>query len=170
MTTAVIRATRVADIEWWDDAIDDGVESGILDGARVVRDAAQESLERRVSPWGEAFAPLSPVTIRLNVSLREGASLRSSFVARKDSETRAVVRVNGRARRYAYIQQFGNPSAQMFNNQNPVVIPARPMLPMRDSGAVDMPPEMRIAVSAALEKGVADAIRKESGGRARRRR
>lgn len=170
MPAAVVTPSVVSEVDWWGDAVESGIESGVRDGAAVVQEAATQALQTRVDPWGTAFAPLSPTTIKLYASegaMRSYASLGSSLVLRRTDPQRVAVRVTGKPRAYAFRQQFGDDRAQMFNNEKPVRIPARPALPMRAPTVVDVPEAMSRAILAAIRKGVVDAIRREHGKRAR---
>ena len=166
----------------WTEALDGGAAKGAEDGAKVVRDAAETALANRVTPWGEAFAPLSPTTIRLSAGEQEVGYMRTgrdgaerfvdTSITRKGKvgiEQRekpsglapsSVVKVKGSARvnRVAYIHQFGNPRNRMFDNANPAPIPARPILPLRSPTVVDLPPEMSAAILAAIQGGISQAF------------
>lgn len=163
MPAAVITPRSTAPVDQWGPAVEEGISQGVQQGAAIVRDAATEALATRTDPWGAPFAPLSPVTVRLYATMgeRDYASLGSSLALRRTDRTRVAVRVTGRPRAYAFRQQFGDEAAQMFNNAAPVRIPARPPLPMRSPGAVDVPPEMSAAILDAIRAGVRAAIQRD---------
>jgi phage gpG-like protein len=60
-----------------------------------------------------------------------------------------VIASGGPAAKYAAAQQFGNPRNRMFGKA-PAPIPARPMLPLRPSGRVDLPPRLLAEIKAEL--------------------
>lgn len=167
-----IKHRTVSSREAWAEALDRGVESGLKEGADHVRDEAQRALAARVDPWGAAFAPLSPTTIKLyaETGFVEALPSRSQNIGvRRKGVRHFGIRVTGpRAlQRVAFIQQFGNPNNRMFNNAEPAPIPARPALPVRPSGAVDLPPETERAIYEAVRQGIAQAFERQT--RAERR-
>lgn len=159
MPVVAIEPTQVASADWWGEALDEGLQKGVEKGAEVVREAATEALETRTDPWGAAFAPLSPVTIKLYATIgeRDYASLVDSLRLRRKEAYRVAVTVSGRPRAYAFRQQYGSENAQMFNNSRPVRVPARPLLPTRDPGSTDGPQEIADAIRAAIRQGVIEA-------------
>jgi phage gpG-like protein len=147
-------------VDRWGPAIQTGAQRGIQQAAGVVRDEAVASLERNADPWGAAFAPLSPTTLKLYAT--EGdprGAISGSLRAQLDPDgKRGVVRPTGRARRFAGFKQYGSPNNRMFDNANPAPVPARPFLPIRDSGVVDLPPAVSERVLAAIREGLVRAI------------
>lgn len=167
MTATKITPRDDGAVDQWGAAIETGVGKGLRQAAGVVRDGAQASLTASADPWGAAFPPLSPVTLRLYATIGDprgsiGPTLRATY---DEAGKRGVVRPSGRANRFAFFKQFGSPNNRMFDNENLAPIPARPFLPIRDGGAVDLPPETAAAVHAALRDGIAAALAR--GGRRR---
>lgn len=167
MTATKITPRDDGGVDQWGPAIETGIGKGLRQAAGVVRDEAQSSLASNADPWGAAFAPLSPVTLRLYATMGDprgsiGPTLRATY---DEAGKRGVVRPSGRGQRFAFFKQFGSPNNRMFDNENLAPIPARPFLPIRDGGAVDLPPETAAAVHAALRDGIAAALAR--GGRRR---
>jgi phage gpG-like protein len=166
MPVATIEARVSDEVSTWPPAIERGIGRGLESGATIVRDAASASLAAHQDPWGGAHAPPTATTVRLRAEWKEqrGAPLASSFVVRKKDARAFAIRVTGPARRYAYIQQFGNPFNRMFDNDELAPIPARPALPIRENDVVELPPAVHAAVLDAVRQGIAEAI---AGGRRR---
>lgn len=154
-------------VDQWAPAIETGVGRGLRQAAGEVRDRAQASLAANADPWGNAFQALSPWTLRLYATEGDprgsiGPTLRATY---DEAGKRGVVRPSGRGQRFGFFKQFGNPNNRMFDNEKLAPIPARPFLPIRDGGGVDLPPETAAAVHAALRDGIAAALAR--GGRRR---
>lgn len=115
----------------------------------VMREDVEQRFQQQRDPWGAAWAPHSPVTIKIRI--REGKPgrilikdryLANSFHASIDRAAKTVTLASGGpAAAYAAAQQFGNPSNRMFG-KHPAPLPARAMLPLRPGGQLDMPPRL----------------------------
>lgn len=154
-----VSAREVETEDRWAPAIESGVRAGLDDVGAIVRDRAVASLESASDPWGAAVYPLSPTTLRLYAMLgAPDGSLESGLRARTDADARKVtLRVTGRARRYAYIRQFGNPHNLVFGEgEGP--IPPRAFLPIRPDDSVDLPQDVAVAVREALLAGIRAAL------------
>ncbi len=154
----------------WDDAAAQALfrrlaEAG-RDTAGLVGKLAHSLTERvrlafhdQRDPWGSPWAPLSPVTLAKRrgagagaAILRDTGQLFASLAAAVTADA-AEIRL-GFADRPATIHQFGG----MAGRARKVRIPARPMLPVRDGGQVDMPPDWRDELIDAMQAHVAGAI------------
>jgi len=118
-----------------------------------------ESFRTQTDPWGTPWQPHSPTTLALRRrgglfgAKRRRASFNTGAQLLKDSgvlmdtivpsstPTGAAVEVTGPAARYGRVQHFGNPRNRLPNKASGVraPIPARPFLPLRPDGRVDLP-------------------------------
>jgi phage gpG-like protein len=118
-----------------------------------------ESFRAQSDPWGNPWRPHSATTLDLRRrgglfgAKRRRASFNSGAQILKDSgvlmgatvasstPTGASVEVTGPAARYGRVQHFGNPNNRLPNKASGVraPIPARPFLPLRPDGRVDLP-------------------------------
>lgn len=97
-------------------------------------------------PWGGPWAPLSPVTLARRrdeavegaTILRDTSTLLNSLMHAPDA-TGVDIRI-GNTNRPAQVHQFGNPNNRFFGKAL-APIPARPMLPIRGDGSVQLPPD-----------------------------
>ena len=113
--------------------------------AFALTERARLSFNDERDPWGEAWAPLSPVTLakrrdegRSGASiLRDTGALLASLTADIAGQT-TDIRI-GFADRPATIHMFGGQAGRAHKTR----IPARPSLPIRKGGEVDMPPAWR---------------------------
>jgi phage virion morphogenesis protein len=91
-------------------------------------------------PWGEAWAPLKSRTIARR-RRRSAQPLVDTGLLRSSVTTHATKRyldvMIGRSDRPAGIHQFGGRAGRKLAAN----IPARPMLPIRAGGVIDLPPE-----------------------------
>lgn len=99
-------------------------------------------------PWGHVWTALSEVTLgrRRGSSaqiLRDTGHLAGSLNHQPDRDSVTVTAGSGL--RYAATHQFGRPDNRMYNTPSgaPAPIPARPFLPIRASGEVDLPAAAR---------------------------
>lgn len=160
MPGALTDVKPAPEVDRWGEALGGGVVRGIRAAAGHVQQEAQAALQRNVDPWGNAFAPNTPTTLHFYATVGDprGSITGSLRVTVEDDGKRGVVRAGGRARRYARVKQYGNPNNRMFDNAKLAPILARAFLPIRESGAVDIPPAMSAAILAALEQGIARAF------------
>jgi phage gpG-like protein len=149
-------------VDAWAEALELGTTEGLEAGADFLRTNAEESIAAARDPWGVAHAPLSPLTQRLyaqGVEVRGSAA--DSLQTRRVGERRMRIEVRGR-RWYLGFKQWGTSNHIVFHNSEPVTVPARPFLPVRDDGSVDMPPEMRRQLLGLFRRALRDAIVRES--------
>ncbi len=109
-------------------------------------------------PWGNPWQPLSPVTLarRRGSSahiLRDTGRLANSLHFVADAHSVAV----GTDVIYAATHQFGNPANRMFGRAS-APIPARPFLPIRASGQVDLPPDLQADILDILNRHLQQAL------------
>jgi hypothetical protein len=156
---AKVAVIKVANVDGWGAAFERGVDDGMDEAGAHVREAAVVALATRTDPWGQAFAPITPTTLKLYATIGDDpSSLATSFDLKRDSKRSFKIRTRGKARAYAAIQQFGNPHNYLFNNSEPSPIPPRPPLPMRIGGVVDLPPEMRERVLSMIRGAIQGAL------------
>lgn len=160
MPGTLIDPKPAEEVDRWGEALGGGVTRGIRAAAGHVQQEAQAALARNSDPWGNAFAPVSPTTLHFYATVGDprGSISGALRVVVEDDGKRGVVRAGGRARRYAHVKQFGNPNNRMFDNEKLAPIRARAFLPIRESGAVDIPPAMSASILAALQEGIARAF------------
>lgn len=160
MPHAVIRSAVVATGDEWSEALEQGLDDGLDQAAEAVISFAKEVIDARRDPWGSAYEPLSATTLKLYATedLRPGDALRDSLAAKRPTTRNFTISARGNPSRYAYIQQFGNPNNHLFNNEKPAPIPARAILPIRESGIVELPDELRERVLELLRLGVRAAV------------
>lgn len=123
-------------------------------GAALVSEI-QLGFKAGASPYGQAWAPLS---IRRGQPLRDSGRLRSSITSRPDDSGVTV----GTNLIYAPVHQFGatikpkNAKRLVFPGggglifAKSVTIPARPFMPLDDSGAVNLPHRYQSAIAAVI--------------------
>lgn len=160
------------------------IRAGFLDAMKAIsemlRTHVSNNFRGQHDPWGNAWAPLSGVTVYRRIATKNTASgpqqvRRRVFNARGGLTRRAermltpggmkilivsgnlansifgraehygaFVLVAGSAKRYGWVQQFGNPTNRMFGRGR-APIPARPFLPATMKGGkpvTDIPPEV----------------------------
>lgn len=160
-----VEIRSLAQTDAWGPVLERGLDDGLRDAAAHIAEKTAESMAARRDPWGAFFAPLSPTTIKLYAQgVEDGARLATAFRVLRGERRKVVLRVSGSARRYAYVQQFGNPFNRVFG-EGLGPIPARPPLPIRDGGGVDLPREMAEAVHEAVKRGVRRAVETDAGAR-----
>lgn len=113
------------------------------------------ALEQRVAlgfedqrdPWGNPWEPLRPVTLerrrdggRSGVSILRDTGVMFGSLASAATTNAVEISLSGPQ---VTTQQFGRASNRFFNTPKgaPAPIPARPMLPIRSGGQVDLPPD-----------------------------
>lgn len=159
-----ITVTRQPDVSAWADAITAGIEAWAPAAAEALREAADSCFEREVDPWGAAWAPLAQVTINERNRLGQaGKILQRSGVLRRSlagypvtptsGVTRARVAPGGPSAVYAAVHQFGGEHT-----------PARPYLPIRPGGIVELPRELHEELVAMALASIRAAIRARGGG------
>ena len=130
---------------------------------QVVVTRADLSFRGQASPWGTAWAALSPVTLARRrqgpgegpgaAILRDSGRLAGSIHAEPSADE---VWVGTDETVYAATHQFGRPDNRLFGRAR-APIPARPFLPLR-GGAVDLPAEDREAMHAIVHRALARAL------------
>jgi phage virion morphogenesis protein len=128
------------------------VVSAFVSPARIIAAASHALVERirlcfvdQRDPWGNPWAPLADATLahrrdqgRSGVSiLRDTGQLFASLADGVDNDEAAIHL--GFADRPASIHQWGGRAGR----NHAVTIPARPMMPIRQDGTVDMPSDWR---------------------------
>jgi phage gpG-like protein len=112
-----------------------------------------ERFTSNTDPWGNAWAPPSPVTI----------ALRGGDVER-DLSDRIVARVEGTKvfvglrSAVARIRQYGAPNNRMYGGPK-APIPPRPMLPIRSTRRVDLPRELLARIMETVRESLRKAAR-----------
>lgn len=134
--------------------------------ARVLRTRIQLGFRMSRTPWGQPWAPLNPNLTRRGQPLRNSGALYGSVGVRRTGDA-IVVGTNRRTpqgdHNLGAIHQFGAnikpkngkflvwavPGRKGLVFAEEVTIPARPFMPIRPSGQVDLPPDWaRSALSA----------------------
>lgn len=139
----------------------------------LLREEVEQRFQQQSDPWGAAWAPQSPTTVKLRQ--REGKPgrilikdryLANSFAWRVQRSPTPMVIIfsGGPAAAYAAAQQFGNPNNRMFGKAR-APIPARAMLPIRPGGKVDIPARLLAEIRAELEAAVRAAFANASRSR-----
>lgn len=155
-------------VDRWGPAIEKGTEDGLDEAVEVLRRDAQQSLAANSDPWGGAFEPLSPVTLRLYATMPESrASISGTLRSFRDPK-RLKLTYTGKNYPVAYVKQFGNPNNRVFD-EGLGPIPSRKFLPVRSPGAVpDLSMDVKIQIVALLRRGITQAIATQSTGSSRR--
>ena len=131
-----------------------GKDTGSLLGklAFSLTERVRLAFHDQADPWGSPWAPLSARTLlRRRDGGRAGASILRDTGQLLASLTSAMtqgaadIRI-GFADRPATIHQFGGKAGR----GRKVTIPARPMMPIRESGEVDLPPTWRDEIVSAM--------------------
>lgn len=171
MAAVSFSAQVVGSDDAWAPALEKGIEEGVEKVAEQVRDVAANAIRTRTDPWGAAFAPPSPLTIKLRARLVEDiGSLADAFILRKRSSRKVTLLMRGKQYPAGHVMQFGSESKHVFDNANTVSQPARPFLPIRGE-EVDVPEELTETLTQVLNQSVSDALdnRFQSSRRGRRR-
>lgn len=125
--------------------------------AQLLESEVRQNFETETDPWGTPWLPLSEATLKLkakggigavgvkldgaqlagNKILRDSGALAGGIVP-THTRRRATVKASGPATSYAAAQQFGNPENKMPKGQL-APLPARPFLPIRPDGTIDLP-------------------------------
>jgi len=123
----------------------------------VLIEDIEQRFQTETDPWGNAWAALSPVTLKLRAALgRSGRilSITRNLANSKFSRLEGVRLVVGMAAKYAAAQMLGNPANKMYGKW-PAPIPARAALPLRPGGRLDMPQRLLVEI----KETISDAIR-----------
>lgn len=141
--------------------------------ARVLRTRIQMGFRLSRDPWGGSWAPLNPNLTRRGQPLLNTRRLYGSVGVRREANGILVgtnLRTPGGGHSLGAVHQFGatiTPKNGKFLRWSPagakgfvfaeqVTIPARPFMPIRPNGAVDLPPAWAKsaiqAMARALEK------------------
>jgi hypothetical protein len=152
-------APRESDVvDAWAEALELGTTEGLEAGADFLRTNAEESIAAARDPWGATHAPLSPLTQRLyaqGVEVRGSAA--DALQSRRISERAMRIEVRGR-RWYLGLKQWGTDNHFVFHNTEPVSVPARPFLPIRENGRVDLPPDTQRQLLDLFRRALRDAL------------
>lgn len=132
----------------------------------MLREDVEMRFQTESDPWGNAWAPLSPVTVALRAKAGQLGKIlqrtrnlaNSAFWRLDDTKRRVVVSLSAP---YARVQHFGNPSNKLFG-KTPAPIPARPILPLR-GGRVDLAAEMRTELLETFKDSIRLALRRARG-------
>ena len=131
--------------------------------SQILDESVNTNFRNQRSPYGVDWAPHSPTTTALyakggfkgrtrgglgerRLLVRTGALI-GGIVAKYTSDT-AHVSVSGRAVKYGYVHQFGNPANRLPNvrpgksRSNAAPIPARPFMPITPEGVTNLPEEV----------------------------
>lgn len=161
---ALLMRASVGEAHNWGASLERGTTAGLQAATEAVRDDAKAALAARVDPWGAAFAPPSPLTLKLRAAETEvGASIDSAFVVRK-APRKFTLTVQGRSYAKAHVMQFGSVAKQVFDNARTVVQPGRPFLPLRGE-TVDVPADLLATMEAVMARGVEMALMREPSRR-----
>lgn len=120
--------------------------------AELLEADTRQAFEAESSPKGRPWPALSQTTLKLrkrggieggsplagNKMLRGRTGALMGGIVAEHSKTRAAVKATGPARKYAGVQQFGNPDNKMPRG-HAAPIPARPFLPVRLEGGRVVP-------------------------------
>lgn len=143
--------------EAWAAAVADPKEA--LDGiAQVLADDIAERFATNTDPWGNPWPPPSPVTI----ALRGGDVEADGLPARIFHKVEGTKAIAGLQSAIARVRQFGAPNNRMYGGPS-APIPPRPMLPIRGSRKVDLPPEMHRKIMDTLRDAIRAAVREHRG-------
>lgn len=136
--------------------------------ARIMEQHIRGSFRDERSPWGDAWAPHSPVTLALRK--KEGIAsrqrlLKSGIMYSSLKSTSDALRANvsmgeGASAAYVEVHQFGNPKNKMFKGPA-APIPARPSFPIRAPSDTEpaFPADWLRQVYTPLEAYMAEAFR-----------
>lgn len=126
-----------------------------------LRSLVHGTFRSETDPWGTAWPPHSPTTLaerkrkgilgrKLLVERAGPQSLFGSIAAENTAST-ATVTAGGNENNFPEVHQFGNPDNLAWG-QALAPIPARPFMPIDESGNVDFPRDWLIEMLAPLEK------------------
>jgi phage virion morphogenesis protein len=152
----------------WDDAAAQALFRRLIDAgqdtspllsklAYSLTQRARSTLDAGTDPWGTPWTPLAPATIarrrdHSDKPLSDTGHLLASLASALSAGV-AEIRI-GKSDSPASIHQFGGKAGR----GNKVTIPARPMLPIKPGGVVDMPPTWAVELVDAMTSHVEAAI------------
>ena len=124
--------------------------------AQILDESVSSNFREQRSPYGVDWLSHSPTTRALyargglfgrtrggrgsrRVLIRTGVLMNS--ITPKHNKNSAHVSVTGRAVKYGYVHQFGNPNNRLPNKRsgNPAPIPARPFMAIGPDGKTQLP-------------------------------
>lgn len=136
--------------------------------ARIMEQHIRGSFREERSPWGEAWAPHSPVTLAMRkkagVASRQklllSGTMYSSLKSSADATSATVAMGGNESSAYVDVHQFGNPKNKMFKGPA-APIPARPSFPIRERSDTEpaFPEDWLRQVYTPLEAYMAEAFR-----------
>ena len=120
----------------------DDIRPALHEAGQIIQNSTEEAFESGVSPWGETWTPLSPVTldkkkitafnpISMGKLLYDTGRMRESVYMALGIDGKSVeVGLNAKSKGYPYpaVHQFGTDDGK---------IPARPFLPMDSDGELE---------------------------------
>jgi hypothetical protein len=164
---AVVMSAGVTEGHNWGASLERALPASLTEVAEEIAGRGRLALQRRVDPWGAAFAPPSPLTLKLRATMgAEVGTISGALIVQRKSKRKVTVTVANRSRDAAWTMQHGNAAHAVFDNARTVNMPARPFLPMRD-GQPDVPPEMLATLQDIMERGVEMALTRANPSRRR---
>lgn len=161
MPGVLLGAEKTGDFPTWSAALEKGIDVGLQKVAENIRDVARSALNTATDPWGAAFAPPSPMTIRLRaIEIEDTGRLADSLMTIKRSTRKWTVMPRGKKYIAGHLMQFGSESKQVFDNARAVTQPPRPFLPIRGDTA-ELPADLEATVSQVVRQGISEALVKE---------
>jgi phage gpG-like protein len=112
--------------------------------ARIVEDKIRQTFRDLRDPWGNAWPPLSPVTIaqrqahnsfNIQPLVDKGTMFDSLQTIRQGDNSSVTI---GGPGMFPDVQQFGNPENKAWGRGH-APIPARAFFPLREGGGADIP-------------------------------
>lgn len=136
------------------------IKDSVAELAQLVR----QTFRDEASPWGEPWAPHSPVTLRertrkknTRISLLFATGAMFSSIKEEADATSGSVTMGGEDI-WAAVHQFGNPTNKAWGGVI-APIPARPMFPIRPNNEADLPEAWAKLAFAPFEKAINEAIK-----------
>jgi phage gpG-like protein len=127
--------------------------------SKAVFEKTQNTFDTESDPWGNPWAPLSQVTLdrrakadRQSIAklFDTGKMFGEGITHDSDALSFSVSIKGNEIERFPVVHQFGNPRNKFFNG--PLApIPARPMLPIRKNGRIDLPSDWIAAIFAPFD-------------------
>jgi hypothetical protein len=150
-----------ASMHTWSDAFEKGVDAGLEKAMAEIRTVAQRALASLKDPWGEVFAPRSPMTVRLRaIEIEDVGRLGDALMSVRRSPRKWTLVPRGKHYIAGHMYQFGMESKHVFDNAETVTQPPRPFLPIRGE-ETDLPPELDATVERVIKQAITEAFVKE---------
>jgi hypothetical protein len=125
---------------------------------RKVRDTFQSQSD----PWGRAWRPLKEATLEARKRKGGRAARRTSILVATTELFRSLKRYVGAGLSgYIHIGKDDRPVTPHQFGAPSVGIPARPIMPFKSPGSVDMPPEWMEAAYDEIEKNMPEELTRE---------